>query len=92
MKHALTFCSSALALLVLVGCEKKPEAPPQTDTPVVQTPTPAPATPDKPIAAAVIDLEKVPVEEQFEKEVEAEVTPANFEQQLEALEKEVKAE
>jgi hypothetical protein len=89
MKHALTFGSSVLALLVLVGCEKKQEPPPQADTPVVQTPTPTPAAP---VAATVIDLEKVPVEEQFEKEVESEVTPANFEQQLEALEKEVKAE
>jgi hypothetical protein len=93
MKQALTLCSSVLALSMLLGCEKKQETPaPSTDAPVVQAPTPAPAAPEKAMAATSIDLEKVPVEEQFEKEVEAEVTPANFEQQLDALEKEVRAE
>jgi hypothetical protein len=90
---ALSSCS-VLAFVALLGCEKKPDAPvPASDTPAVQTPTPAPAAPDKAMAAtATVDLEKIAVEEQFEKEVEAEVTPANFEQQLDALEKEVKAE
>jgi hypothetical protein len=95
MKRALTICGSLLALMLVSGCEKKQEtpAPAANDTPAVQTPTPAPATPDKALAAtATVDLEKVAVEEQFEKEVETEVTPANFEQQLDALEKEVKAE
>jgi hypothetical protein len=94
MNRALTVCGSLVALALLAGCEKKETpAPAANDTPVAQTPTPAPATPDKAMAAtATVDLEKVAVEEQFEKEVEAEVTPANFEQQLDALEKEVKPE
>jgi hypothetical protein len=94
MKRLVSSCYSLLAFVALLGCEKKPDAPvPASDTPAVQAPTPAPATPDKAMAAtATVDLEKVAVEEQFEKEVEAEVTPANFEQQLDALEKELKAE
>lgn len=94
MKHMTLSCYSLLALVALLGCEKKPDAPvPASDTPAAQTPTPAPAAPDKAIAAtAAVDLEKIAVEEQFEKEVEAEVTPANFEQQLDSLEKELKAE
>ena len=92
MKRVALSCCSLLAVVALLGCEKKPDAPaPASDTPVAAAP--APAEPDKPIAATVtVDLEKVAVEEQFEKEVEAEVTPANFEKQLEALEKEVKAQ
>lgn len=97
MKRALTICGSLLALVLVSGCEKKQDtpAPAANDMPAAQTPTPAPApaTPDKALAAtATVDLEKVAVEEQFEKEVETEVTPTNFEQQLDALEKEVKAE
>jgi hypothetical protein len=95
MKRALTFCGSVIALVALVACEKKQETPAPTanDTPATQTPTPAPATPDKALAATTtVDLEKVPVEEQFEKEVETEITAANFEQQLDSLEKEVKAQ
>ena len=94
MKQALTLCSSVIALVMLLGCEKKEETPAPTanEAPAAQTPTPAPAVPEKAMAATSIDLDKVPVEEQFEKEVEAEVTPANFEQQLDALEKEVRAE
>lgn len=93
MKKLICSAVSVLALVVLAGCEKKPDpTPPAADTP---TPAAAPATPaaDKPITAATsLDLSKVPVEEQYEKEVEAEVTPANFEAQLEALEKEIKVE
>lgn len=86
--------SCCLLSLVAIGCEKKPDAPtPPSDTPAAQAATPAPAARENATAAtATLDLEKVAVEEQFEKDVETEVTPANFEQQLEALEKEVKAE
>jgi len=91
MKRLALSCCSLLSLVVLLGCEKKPDAPtPPSEAPAA---APAPAAPEKAIAAtATIDLEKIAVEEQFEKDVETEVTPANFEQQLDALEKEVKAE
>jgi hypothetical protein len=94
MKRMTLSCYSLLAFVALLGCEKKPDAPlPASDTPPAQAPSPAPAAPDKAMAAtATVDLEKIAVEEQFEKEVEAEVTPANFEQQIDALEKELKAE
>lgn len=94
MNRALTLCTTLVAVALLGGCDKKQEAPApaSNDTPVAQAPTPTPAVPDKALAATTLDLEKVAVEEQFEKEVESEITPANFEQQLAALEKEVKAE
>jgi hypothetical protein len=93
MNRLVVSCYSVLALVALIGCEKKPEpTPPASDTPAAQAPAPAAAAPDKALAATSIDLEKIAVEEQFEKEMEAEVTPANFEQQLDTLEKELKAE
>ncbi len=88
---SLALPCSLFALVALLGCEKKPDAP--SDAPAAQAATPAPATPEKAMAAtATLDLQKVAVEEQFEKDVETEVTPANFEQQLDALEKEIQAE
>lgn len=93
MNRLVISCCSVLALVALVGCEKKPEPPPAaSDTPAAQAPTPAAPAPDKALAATSIDLDKIAVEEQFEKEMETEVTPANFEQQLDTLEKEIKAE
>ena len=95
MKRIEMSCCVALVLLAaLIGCEKKPDAPaPTSDTPAAQAPAAPVAPPEKPIpAATALDIEKIPVEEQFESEVEAEITPANFEQQIESLEKELKAE
>jgi hypothetical protein len=93
MKRVAVSCCSLLALVALLGCEKKPDVPAASDAPAAQAAAPTPAAPEKAMAAtATVDLEKIAVEEQFEKEVEAEVTPANFEQQLEALEKEIKAQ
>lgn len=83
------WCCSALSLALLIGCDKKedplPTAPLDTAVPAA---VPIPAA----VAAPTVDLEKVPVEEQFEKDVEAEVTPANFEKQLDDLEKELQAQ
>jgi hypothetical protein len=56
----------------------KPEAPPVPSTPVTTAPR--------------VDLETLPAREDFEEQAEAEITPANLEKQLEALEKEVSAE
>jgi hypothetical protein len=94
MKSLTWCCGSAIALCLLLGCEKKQETPsaPATEaSAVAQNPTPAPAAADKMPAATTLDLAKVPVEEQFEQEIEAEVTPANLEQQLEGLEKDLQA-
>jgi predicted small lipoprotein YifL len=93
MKHVLSLSCIALALVTLSACEKKADTPlPPSDTPVAPAPPAAAPTPEKAmIPSSVIDLEKIPVQEQFEAEVAAEVTPVNFEQQLDALEKEIKA-
>ena len=94
MKRTMLYCGALLAFGLLVGCEKKQEAPttpPADASAAAQAATPAPAAPDKALAATTLDLSKVPVEEQYEKEVEGEVTPANFEQQLDAVEKELQA-
>jgi hypothetical protein len=89
MKTRIWSCLSALSLVLLLGCSKKEEPPP---APAQDSAAQAPIIPadHKPSAAVPLDLDQVPVAEQFEKEVEAEVTPANFEQQLDALEKELK--
>jgi hypothetical protein len=93
MKPFALSCVVALSLATLMGCEKKEEAPaPTGDAPAAQAPSVAAAAPEKAPSAAPLDMEKIPVEEQFESEVEAEITPANFEQQIDSLEKELKAE
>ena len=92
MKSLSLAAISAITLALLIGCEKKPDPAPTPAANEPPTPAVAPAA-DKPIAAATtLDLSKVPVEEQYEKEVESEVTATNFEAQLEALEKEIKVE
>ena len=95
MNKLVCSAASVLALVVLAGCEKKPDPAPTPAAADNPTPAAAPASPaaDKPVTAATaLDISKIPVEEQYEKEVEAEVTSANFEAQLEALEKEIKVE
>ncbi len=92
MKHGMPYFVCMLALAVTLGCEKKQDPEPTATEPTPAAPA-APAAVDNPVpAAAALDLSKVPVEEQYEKEVEAEITAQNFEAQLEALEKEIKAE
>jgi hypothetical protein len=91
MKALHWYGASLLSLALLGACEKKTEPAPSAATEPPPAAAPAP-TAEKPIAAATVDLSKVPVEEQFEQEVEQEVTPTNFETQLDTLEKELKAE
>lgn len=93
MNRAIWCCCSSLALALLVGCAKKdePSGTPAASPPVAAAPA-APAPENKPMAATALNLDAIPVEEQFEKEAEESVTPANFEQQIDAMEKELKAE
>jgi len=82
------------ALLALVACSKK-EPPPSAESgpqipassqpvaPVATAPTPAPSA-----AAAAADL---PVEEDFEDEANSKVNAQTLDAQLDALEKEIKA-
>jgi hypothetical protein len=79
-----------VALLLLPGCERKEAPPTEVDKPA---PVAAPAvTPSasKP-AEPVVDVDALPVEEEFESEAEKTITPANLNAQLDALEKEIDA-
>lgn len=77
----------AAAALLLVACESKPA----TVTQEQQAPAP-PAEGTTPIAKAPepeIDLESVPVAEDFEEQAATELSAANLEAKLDELEKEI---
>lgn len=79
-----------LALLLFAGCEKKETAPAEVEKPALAaTQSAAPAEP-KP-AEPVVDVDALPVEEEFEGEAEKTITPSNLNAQLDALEKEIDA-
>ncbi|MDQ2642643.1 MAG: hypothetical protein M3020_02420 [Myxococcota bacterium] len=81
--------------LVAASCSKKSE---EATTPVENSPVasaPAPAELNTNIAAAtpepapVVDVESLPVEEQFEQEAEKDLTPQNLVAKLDEIEKEI---
>jgi hypothetical protein len=79
-------------VLVLCACAKKPE--PQ-ELPVSEVASaPAPLVTDVAAAApeVVIDVESLPVQEQFEQEAEREVDSKNLVAKLDELEKEIGSE
>jgi len=81
-----------LAILALIACEKKEEAATTPSAEPAATAT-APTTAAAAVATATpIDLETLPTEEEFEEEAEKEITPANLEQKLDELEREISAE
>lgn len=82
----------ALGLLSLTACEKK-EAPAPAPSEAAAA-TPPPAAPAAPIAAAaatepVVDVNSLPVEEQYEADAEKEITADNLTAKLDELEKEI---
>ena len=80
----------AIGWLVLAACDKK-EAP-ATVEPAPVASAPAPAAPSAvAVAPPVVDLESLPVEEDFEAEAEKELTLASLNAQLDALDKEISA-
>jgi len=86
MKHRILL---AVALLSLAACNKQ-EAPP------AEVEKPAPAAPEAPPAvvaatAPAVDVDSLPVEEEFEAEAEKELTSANLNAKLDELEKEITA-
>jgi alpha/beta superfamily hydrolase len=94
MSQTTFWFGSLLALSLLTACEKKSEttsipAPAESAAPVAQ-PAPAAAAQGA-LATTSIDMDKVPVEEQYEAEAHGEITPQNFVQQIDALEKEIQA-
>jgi hypothetical protein len=79
----------ALLVTLLVACEKKEEpAPAATDTAAAAPAAQAPVA----VAEPVIDLDTLPVEEEFEEEAEKEVTAATLIAKLDEVEKEIGAE
>ena len=81
----------ALTLILCAACKKEEPPPaPATETPAAPV-SEAPKTAEVPAAPAV-DVENLPVEEDFEEEAEKEVTAANLNQKLDEFEKEIAAE
>jgi hypothetical protein len=80
-----------LVLVTLAACDKK-EAPPAEVTEKPTAAEPSPAAP-APVAATqpAVDVDSLPVEEQFEAEAEKELTAANLTAKLDELEKEISA-
>ena len=79
-----------------LACQKA-----EPPSPAPESAAAAPAVPSAPAPSAVatavvtapsIDVAAVPAREDFEEEAQSAITPANLEQQLEALEREVSAE
>lgn len=90
MKTSVSLVCALMVGFGLAACDKKEApAPEATAAPSAVAP-PTPAAPPPP--AAKLDVDSIPVEEQYESDVEKEVTPANFEQKLDALDKELAAE
>ena len=81
---------SALCIVAALGCDKK-EAPPAPAEPPVASATPAPAATPAAAAEPVVDVDSLPVEEQYEAEAETEITAANLTTKLDELEKELSA-
>ena len=78
-----------LALATLAACDKKETAPVEATEQASATPPAAPA----PVAATPppVDVDSLPVEEQFEADAEKELTAANLNAKLDELEKEINA-
>lgn len=79
----------------LAACEKSaPPVPSSPAAPAPAAPAPASATATTtPVATApAVKLEAVAAREDFEEEAATQITPANLEKQLEALEQELAAE
>lgn len=76
----------AVLLLLAAGCAKDP--PPPAEPAPAPEPTPAAPAP----APAPTAESDIPTEEDFEEEAAKEVTAANLDAQLDALEKEINAE
>jgi hypothetical protein len=93
-RTSLSTTCIAIAVAALMGCEKAappaPATPPVTATP--PAPPPAPVTTQTASPPSAAQLEAVPAREDFEEEAETQITPANLEKQLEALEKELAAD
>ena len=80
---------SALLVAAALGCDKK-ETPPSPTEAAPPTEAAQPATPP-PAPEPVVDVDSLPVEEQYEAEAEKEITADNMTAKLDELEKELAA-
>ena len=81
-----------LALVTLSACDKK-ETPPTEAAEKPSATATAPAAP-APVAATppAVDVDSLPVEEEYEADAEKELTSANLNAKLDELEKEISAQ
>jgi hypothetical protein len=85
--------ATALALFSLVACNKQEPTPAPADVAVKPSAAASPTPP--PVEAArepTVDVAALPVEEEFEAEAAAQLTSANLDATLDALEKEINAQ
>jgi hypothetical protein len=74
------------------ACKKEEPPPPAPPSEVNVVPPASEPAKTTPAAAAPVDVENLPVEEDFEEQAEKDVTAANLNQKLDELEKEIAAE
>jgi hypothetical protein len=80
-----------LVLVTLAACDKKEPTPAEvTEKPSAAEPGPA-APPPVAATPPAVDVDSLPVEEQFEADAEKELTAANLNAKLDELEKEISA-
>ena len=86
--NRLVYAGAVLTLCFAFGCEKKETPPPASEAATAAVPTA-----EAPVAAAPtpppVDAASLPVEEQYEAEAEQELSAANLQEKLDALEKEI---
>ena len=80
----------AVAALALTFACKKEEPPPASEPAAIEEPAPAPVAAAS--AEPEVEFETLPTAEDFEEQAERQITAANLEQELDALEKEILAE
>ena len=84
-------CALALMCLTLAACDKK-EAPVAMDSAKPSAAAEVTAAPSAvAVAPPVVDIDSLPVEEDFEAEAEKELTVANLNAKLDTLDKEMSA-
>jgi hypothetical protein len=82
----------ALGLLTLLACNKQQEAAPtEAEKPSAAAVTPPAPAPVAEAAPPAVDVDSLPVEEEFEADAEKELTSANLNAKLDELEKEISA-
>ena len=89
-------CGATCLLVAALGCQTSepasqpaPAAAAPAAAPAVAVPKPA----ETPVTTAPpVKLESIPAREDFEEDAERQITPANLEKELQALEKEVSSD